>query len=454
MLCRVLCVLLFVAWTGEWPLDRDPVLYTGLWRSPFSVFGPLFISMPEVELFPWQALVLAVAPFCLLRPGAFRNRAWALDAAVAVSLSSVALTFLWGWMRGGSAYQAYYQLWRFLLALLMGVMLHSVIRGKRDLRALGLTLLAAALVRGTLVIYFYWAVLPTLGGTIPSYMTTHDDSLLFVAAILVVVSRVITHGGALNALGAFLVSAHQMYAMVLNNRRLVWIELILALGLVYLLLPPRGWRRRVNRWLPVVAPLLLLYVVIGWGREEAIFEPVRAVSTAGSSSDSSSLARQEEIRNLLYTLSIAGNPLLGTGWGVAYSEATSVYTHFGGVGFWQYAYLPHNSLLGVAVFSGLVGLFGIWLVVPVSALLAMRGYLKATHPTDRAAALTALCILSPYGVQCYGDIGFQSLTCSLILAVAMATAARVSTRPRARASAEKVCEREQGILVPLAGGAG
>src|SRR5262245_24558111 len=399
MLCRILCVILCLGWTGEWPLDLDPVLYTGLWRSPFVVFGPLFVSLPEIDLFPWQILVLALVPLCLLRPGAFQNRAWALDGAIAVSIASIALTFLWGWMRGGSAYQAYYQLWRFLLALLMAVLLHSAIRGKRDLKALGFTLVAAALIRATLVIYFYWAVVPTLR-EIPVYMTTHDDSLLFVAAILVVVSRLITQGGTLNGLVALVVSAYMMYAMVLNNRRLVWIELILALGLIYVLLPPRGWRRRVNRWLPLVAPVIVLYVVVGLNSGAAIFAPVRALSTTGSSSDSSSLARQEEIRNLLYTLSIAGNPLLGTGWGVAYSEATSIYTHFGGAGFWQYPYLPHNSLLGVAVFSGIVGLFGIWLVVPVSALLAMRGYLKASQPIDRAAALAAVCILPAYGVQC------------------------------------------------------
>ena len=30
MLCRILCALLFVAWTAEWPLATDRVLYNGL----------------------------------------------------------------------------------------------------------------------------------------------------------------------------------------------------------------------------------------------------------------------------------------------------------------------------------------------------------------------------------------------------------------------------------------
>jgi uncharacterized membrane protein YfcA len=106
--------------------------------------------------------------------------------------------------------------------------------------------------------------------------------------------------------------------------------------------------------------------------------------------------------------------------------------------------MPHNSLLGVCVFAGLVGLCGIWLVVPVTALLAMGGYREAAGPIERAAAMSAVCILPAYAAQCYGDLGFQSLTCGLILGVAMATGAKVSawatalgkdakgTRPRAR----------------------
>ena len=184
MLCRVLCALLFVAWTAEWPLEPTPSLLRAL-AEPLPGLGPLFVSVPGINLFPWQLLLLALAPLCLLWPGAFRRRAWFMDAAILISFASVALTFLWGWMRGGSAYNAYYQLWRFLVALLVGLLLLSVIRSSRDLKALGLTvLLAAARARhpGHLLL---------LGGRArqdrpaPPYMTTHDDSLLFVAGLLI-----------------------------------------------------------------------------------------------------------------------------------------------------------------------------------------------------------------------------------------------------------------------------
>jgi O-antigen ligase len=140
----------------------------------------------------------------------------------------------------------------------------------------------------------------------------------------------------------------------------------------------------------------------------------------------------------MYTLAAAGNPLVGTGWGVPYQLVTNVYAHFGPE-WWQYQYMPHNSLLGVVVFGGLVGIFGIWMVVPVTAFLATRGYRASTGNVERAASMAAVGILPAYGAQCYGDIGFQSFTCGLVLGVAMAVAGKVaawaapmpeSTRPR------------------------
>jgi hypothetical protein len=422
VLCRVLCALLFVAWTAEWPLETDQVLYCGLWRSPLQALGPLFVSLPGVSLFPWHLMVLAVAPLCLLSSGHARARSGLLDAAILVSLASVAATFLWGWVRGGSPYNAYFQLWRFLVALLFGLMLHAAIRRPRDLRAIGLTVLAAAVVRALLAIYFYWFVVQGHIDPPPPYMTTHDDTLLFVAGVLIVWSWAIARPGARAGAAAMLVSGLLVYAMVVNNRRLAWIELLLGFAVMYVLLFPRGWR--VHRWVMAVAPVVVVYLVIGWGQPGAAFAPARALATAGSDSDASSLARQEEVRNLLYTLSASGNPLLGTGWGVPYQKVTSVYSNFGPE-WWQYLYLPHNSLLAVAVFGGLVGLVGMWLVVPVGAFLAARGFHGGRQPLDRAAAMSAIGVLPAYSAQCYGDIGIQSLTCGLLLGVAVGVAGKV-----------------------------
>jgi hypothetical protein len=422
LLRGALCALLFVAWTAESPNDR--VLYCGYWRSPFQMFGPLFVSLPGVNLFAWQVLLLAVAPVCLLWPDRFRSRAWPMNAAILTSAASVAVTLLWGLLRGGSAYQAYYQLWRFLAALLVAAMLVAVVRRSAHLKTLGITVLSAALVRGTLAIYFYLAHVRGRIEPPPPHMTSHDDSVLFVAGVLVALSWALARRTWAAWVGAALVTAHLLWAITLNNRRLAWIELMIGLAMVYVMLPRGKVRQRVSWFLLLGTPAILLYVVVGWGRPGALFTPIRAFSTAGSYGDSSSLARLEENRNLIYTFTYFGSPIFGTGWGHPYAKQTSQFANFGAE--WaQYLYMPHNSLLGVVAFGGMVGLFGIWLVVPVAAFLATRANRVATRTVDQAATMAAVSILPAYAAQCYGDLGFQSLPCGLVASVAVAAAGKV-----------------------------
>jgi hypothetical protein len=150
--CRLLCVLLFIGWTGEASLERDPITYEGHWRSIFVAFSPLFDSVQGLSLFPWQLLFVAMVPVCLAVRGVHSST---LNAAITASVVCVAITFLWGLLQGGTPYHAYYQVWRFLAALALALMLQSAIRNEKDLAFIGLTIVLAAIVRGVLAIYFY-----------------------------------------------------------------------------------------------------------------------------------------------------------------------------------------------------------------------------------------------------------------------------------------------------------
>jgi hypothetical protein len=439
MLCRLICVLLFVAWTAERPVEFDTQLYLGLWRSWFSLLGPLFVSIPGLSLWLWQLIVYALIPVAALWPGAWRKRSGAMDAALLVSLGSMMLSLVWGVARGGSAYNAYYQLWRFAMALAVGFLLACAVRSARDLKLIGLTVVAAAVVRGTLGIYFFHAYVKDKLQPAPEYVITHDDSLLFVAAILIVSCWAVMRGKLTAYLGAALVSLDTLYALIVNDRRIAWVELMFGVALLFVM-SPRRWRRKATRLSLLAAPLLVAYVVVGSSRPEPIFSPARSLASVGSDEDPSTLARQEEARNLLYTMVAVGNPLFGTGWGVPYEKITSVYANFGDE-WWQYRYLPHNSLLGVCVYSGFVGLAGMWLVVPMAAFLASRGYWNSAGAVERAAALSSLCILPAYSTHCYGDIGLQSLTCNVLLGTALGVASKVAAWSEAAPAGVDVISR-------------
>jgi hypothetical protein len=430
----IMFALLLVAWIGEAPVEHDTALYSGLWRSALVVFGPLFAPLPLISLTPWQLLLIALAPLCLGGANQ-RQHAREMDRAILLSVTCVAITFLWGMLRGGSAYFAYYQVWRFLAALLVAYMLMSVVRAPRDLYTLGRVIVFAALTRATLCIYFYWAHLRGKFDPLPQYVTSHDDSLLFVAATLIVSSWAILKGGKAAWRAAALVVPYVFYAMVLNDRRVAWVELLLAIPLIYVLIGAGPLRTQINKWLVRTSPLVLIYVVVGSGSEAAIFAPLHALGSAGSNYDPSSLTRQEEVRNLLYTMTASGNPLLGTGWGLPYIKHESVWSNYS-ADWILYLYTPHNSLLGLAIFSGLLGIVGIWGVIPVAAYLAARGYRGSTEPVPRAAAVVAIGSLVAYSVHCYGDIGLQSLAGCVLFGAALAAAGKTAAWSEALPAAQ------------------
>jgi len=421
----VLFGLVLLSFVGEAPIQFDYDLYSGEWRSFLVVLtGPLLSPIPGISLTPWQVLLVVLVPFCLGK-SARQLHAREMDRAIFVSLVCVACTFTWGLVNGGSAYFAYYQLWHYLAALLLAYMLMSALRSEDDLMLLGKLVIFGALVRSTLCMYYYWTHLRGMTIGFPQFVTNHDDSMLFVTAIEIsVIWAILRHQK--KAWGvAILISLYILYAMALNRRRIAWLELAFALPVMYVLMGPGPLRTRINKWLMVLAPLGIAYFIAGTLSTSNLFAPVHAFVTAGSTADASSLTREEEIRNLLRTLVDYGNPILGTGWGVPYHKLESFFSNYSAL--WTLVlYTPHNSIVGVAAYSGLLGVFGIWGVVPISGFLAARGYRNGSSKVVQATAMTAIGAICSYSAHCYGDIGFQSFEGAVILGTALAAAARVA----------------------------
>lgn len=443
MITLIMFGLLFVGWIGEWPLEIDTVLYFGKWRSVFAVFAPLFAPVPGISLFPWQILLFVLVPFCLVTSGT-RRHSREMDRAIFVSIGCIGIAFLWGLVRGGSPYFAYYQVWRLLAALLIAYMLMSLVRSERDLVTLGKVVILAALIRATLCIYYFWTYLHGRVNPLPEYVTNHDDSMLWVVATLITAVWAFLKGGRAAWITTALVVPYLLYAIVLNDRRIAWVELGMSLPLIYVLIGRGPLRSRINKWALWTAPLVLAYFVAGIGSDSGVFAPVHALLTAGSNYDPSSLTRQEEVRNLLHTLVDDGNPILGTGLGLPYDKAESYWSNYDAN--WVLTlYTPHNAILGLAAYTGILGIIGIWGVVPVGAYLAARGYWGAAAAVPRAAAMVALGSLAAYSVHCYGDIGLQSFAGALIFGAALATAGKVAAWSEALSAARATAQRSADV---------
>jgi len=229
-----------------------------------------------------------------------------------------------------------------------------------------------------------------------------------------------TLGSSLFALGAIPIA---MVGMIINNRRLAYVELALSFIAILWIVPWTAPKRALARATIALLPVMAAYTAVGWSSSSKAFRPVQiARSVISSDNDRSTQTRDIENFNLYFTLK--QSPLLGQGFGHEYTEISRADDI--SVVFAQYRYIPHNSLLGLWAFGGLLGFTAIWLPLIAAVFLARRSYLRATRPQDRTAALMVVSTVIVYMVQAYGDMGLQSWEGAFVLGAALAVVGKLA----------------------------
>lgn len=420
---RFICGLVFLALVAE---PRVGIYDGGKWQT-FMVYAGdvLFFSLPGIRM-PLLDVFLLGAMIAALRSrgAALWLRARPMDAALKLSLVGVGAMYTWGLVRGGDLKLLLFQTQWFVMMSVLAIAMIAAFSRAAHFTLLGKAILAAAAYRSAMVWIFYLRFVRT--GIIwpaPPTITTHHDSALFVLGLVIALSYALSQRTAGAWLFAALSSALFLTAIEWNGRRLAYLSLIASLGLIFFILPERPARRRALFALAIATPLLVAYVAAGWGRTEPIFKPVYSfASVIGESEDTSSEMRNIEHYNLVRTFRTS--MLVGTGFGHEYTEVSRAYdiTH----AFPWYRYVPHNNVIGLLAFTGIVGFVSIWLVIPVTLFLAARTRRLSEAPVVRAAASSAAAAVLVYMVHMYGDMGFSSVTTCILLASAVAVAGRLS----------------------------
>ena len=309
---------------------------------------------------------------------------------------------------------------------MMGYLFSVSLRGVRDYRMLGSVILAAAFSKSLIALWVKHSI--TISMADPAYATTHGDSILFAGAAAIVIARFAEHPTRRNALLAMGMFPILVGAMVANNRRIAWVEIVASLAVVYVL----GRRTRIKQVLTVAAvPLALAYVAVGWNSTSSVFAPVRSLRTVGDADiDSSTLFRDLENFNLLATLKI--RPIIGTGFGHEFDEPVTTPDL---PSFREYRYMPHNSVLGLWGFTGWLGFTGLFASLVAAVFWAARSYRFAQLSDERAASLAVICISLIYLIQCWGDIGFSERNGVFLLGSALGVASRLAVSTGAWGSA-------------------
>jgi O-Antigen ligase len=406
---HVVVMTIFLALTLD-AVDEGP------WNSPLAKVGSLF-AVNLNKTIPISALTLpGIAFLMVLLLGVIFHRrqvgnridgraetAKPVLIGLAVSFLSLLALCALGAVKGGDMQMAKIQVQQYAMTLLMAFLVAMSFRGVRDYRMLGRLIVVSAFIRALYAAYVEHIIPPPPGDAHLNVTATHGDSLLFAAAVVLLVVRFLERPSARAAAWCVTVLPVLALGMVANNRRLVWVEI--AAGLVlFALLSRRSYMKRLMANLLLASlPLFAVYVAVGWNSSSKIFAPVKTFRSVGDSNvDSSTMYRDLENYNLLLTMRF--NPITGAGFGQPFAETVTLPS----ISFFrEYRYMPHNSILGLWAFTGPLGFAGIWVAPVIAIFMASRAYTRARTSDERVAAFMVTAMVVIWLAHCWGDIGFS-----------------------------------------------
>jgi hypothetical protein len=405
-------VLLAMAWVIESPTD---VFADGRIHTPWEMVGRLLWSKLNLVI-PFSPLVVTgfdlVALFLFVVVVHRHVQKSTMDRAGWVDTPAPLSTFAWlsvlavlwmsffGLLQGGTFRFVLWQCVRWLYLPIVYAFMRQALRGQQDAVLVGKVLLGVGVFRAVEAIALRFKF-PSV--ELMTHATSHHDSVLFASCVGILMALRLEMPSKRTLRLFWGLLPIYLWGMVANNRRLVWVEIPLVAAFFWLITPWRPLKIRLARLSVAMALPLLLYGGLGWNSESGLFAPVQKVrSLVDSKRDASTLWRDLEDFDLIFTYVEA--PLLGLGFGhpfidkIKLPDVTATYE--------LEPYIPHNSVLGLWAFGGLLGFSLLWALFPVGIFFTVRAYRWARTPLERVTALSAAGVQICYIVQGYGDLGF------------------------------------------------
>jgi hypothetical protein len=422
-----------VPYEGHW---KSPLYYPGrlLYINLSNVIGVPGLGFPMLDIFVLgmlglmayrRALGQKIDPFVTSIP-----RAQVI--ALMVLPATIVWMQVWGiFINGGNARAAQWQ-WHQMMVLPLIVMLfNAAIRGPADFRILGRMIVTGCCIKALFGTYFILAMARPKG-LYHEYATAHSDSVIFVTGLAIVIFSYMEEPIRKNFWRMVWVSLIILMGMHYNDRRLAYVSFILILAFGYAISPWSWVKRYATRAGLVLLPVFPFYIAAGWQNPTGIFSIVgifKSLIEGETDKVEQGLMDYRDMENINVVATWEQNPLLGTGWGHPFLEVMKLpdISH----AFPDYLYHPHNSVLGMLAFGGIVGFSGLWTWLVVSAFLAVRAYHRAHPPEYRAGGLVCFSVFIAYINQCYGDMGSISWLSTLLAAMALTCAGKLAVVTRA-----------------------
>lgn len=416
LVAKFLGVLLCLLFAEDWGAAYGEKL--GL---PLAWIHDILLAPTPISIRPFDIILVVVL---VMSSGKKRGGKLVEPMATAlyVVLGAVLFFFGWGLAHGGDFRSASWQVYNILSTVLLAFAIGTAFRSAADFYGLGKWLVIAASYRAFMcwLSYLTWA--RDRVGESGAYLTSHDDTINWVGAVLVLVMDMVDKRTFKVGLRNSVLILFFLGAIQFNSRRLAWVSLAMGLATMYALLGPGRAKRAINRAAKFLVPAVLLYVIVGWGSSARIFLPLKSLSTVSTQEDASTLARNAENLGLIATSNFS-SLLFGTGWGKPYMPVSLKYDIASAFELWQY--VPHNSILGLLAFTGVLGFAGFWLAIPTAVFLNARVAKLAKRPMERSVAIVVTAQMIVTLNQLYGDMGIFFVRPMYVLGIAYAVALRL-----------------------------
>ncbi len=434
---RLVALLLFLVLA-----DDATAIYKPYIGAPLDWVEPLLVDATPLKLRLFDIIMLGILIAARNGREGRGLRTPPMRRALLLVLGTVVTWFIYGILRGGDARCASWQVYLILSMVLTSFTIASTFYTAEHYALLAKTLLAVAIYRAVMcwIMYFEYIV-PGKLDPVPISLTTHHDTVIWVTSIVILVVNMLDARSTWVTLRNLLVLVLIAGAIQFNTRRLAWVSLTMALVVMYFLLPLGPVRRRAKRVVLALVPVIALYAIVGWGSKAPIFKPLQAFSSVTTEEDDSTKARNCENLSLIATAH-QSSLLVGTGWGHKYIELTNKYSIAEALELWPY--IPHNSILGLFAYTGVLGVAGFWLAIPTAVFLNARVARLGAAASMRNAGVVGAAQIVVCANQLYGDMGSFSPGTMYVLAVSYAMALRlpavagvwgnVEAKPAARAA--------------------
>ncbi|MEX0721758.1 MAG: O-antigen ligase family protein [Balneolaceae bacterium] len=384
-------------------------------HEPFTYTIDYFRNLKEVSYIPFfdggttniieihLLLIILSLVFVLGVSKKFKYQGVPVWGACLFFLGCFMFSFMYGLKNGGDFLVAMWEVRALFYLLLLYFITPQLIRTRQQMKGLIWVFIIGITFKAFQAIYRFIDLGFTTGGL--ATLSNHEDPVFMVTLFILLTGFMVfkSRNRQLYMLIALLFPL--LLGFYFGMRRAAYASMMVSFAVFVILLD----RKNRHNFLKVAIPCfigLLIYSAVFWNHQGRLGRPIQMVKTGferptieeNYEDYHSNLYREKENYNLAKT--IENNPVIGTGFGVAYDQPVELFA----IRYPLRDYIPHNEIIWVMVKMGTIGFFAFWFFFNSFVAKGIRIFSRLKDPYLKAVTLFIIIAVINQMVVSYFDL--------------------------------------------------